>query len=156
MLLTYTPPCLVWGSWNIIIRHETVELIISCIMLNISWNFHENPFRCFSVTFLTTLDPEIRKKKLYPRNVFFFIPMWFSISPRADDFMKIHFQIPPKNRKKFCTQKVKHNIQDVSDLCLTYSENFMKIRSSVFPKCCWQTTYELTNWPTGPTFTNMV
>ena len=39
LLLWDTPPRLAGWPWNILVRHETVETITSCVMLNISWKF---------------------------------------------------------------------------------------------------------------------
>ena len=58
--------CLVCRAWNSLVRCKTVQLFFSCLMLDISWKFHQNPFIVSSIMMLKTRIQKIGKKFLYP------------------------------------------------------------------------------------------
>ena len=47
ILLTGMTPRLVWWPWNSLVELETVSQLFCCVISNISWKFHENPFTRF-------------------------------------------------------------------------------------------------------------
>ena len=100
MLLTDTSPRLDGRPWNSLVMRETVYSIISCVVPNISWKFHENPFIRFSIIVLTIADSQNRK-------------------------------IDPEFKGLITTTRKCFRLFFVS--CKIFPENFMKIRSSVFP-----------------------
>ena len=61
MLLTDTPPRLDGRPWNSLLRCETVYLIMSLVVPDISWKFHKNSFTNFSIILVRNPDPENRK-----------------------------------------------------------------------------------------------
>ena len=60
-------PHLIWGMWNSLAMWETVYLNIfmnvSCPLSDISWKFHENLFKSFSVMLLTKTNPNLQRWK---------------------------------------------------------------------------------------------
>ena len=104
MLLTDTPPRLDGRPYIILVRCETVYLMIYCVVPDISWKFHENPFSRFSTIVLTITDSENRK-------------------------------IDPEFKGLLTTTRRYSRLFFVS--CVVFPINFTKIRSSVFPLCCW-------------------
>ena len=67
MLLTDTQARLDVGPWNSLVGREIVQVIVSCVVSDRSWNFRENPFMCISMILLTNIDSEFVKSILDSR-----------------------------------------------------------------------------------------
>ena len=86
-----SPPSLVWGAWNSLVRRETVQLIASCVISNISWKFYQYPFTPIMLLTIRTqkyFKITVLRGATSPKCSRLFL-VWYLINPV--NFKSIHF-----------------------------------------------------------------
>ena len=150
ILLTDTLRCQDGKPWKSLGSRETVCLIITLVIPGMSCKFHENWLTRFSITLLTNMEPGNRKidpeVHLNIPKIFPFVPgpvcklsYFFHENPfiRVPIMLLTNTDFFENTEIETLNSRVKHDNPKISRLfllsCPTYPENFMKIRSPVFP-----------------------